>query len=399
MSIKYYPVMSQVNADDKRDEIAQRFLSDIQNILGQPLESVPIEELAKEDLQFIFVKSGGAESYFLEAYRHISDKPVYILSTGYGNSLAASMEILSYLQQRGKAGEILHGSSEAVARRLDALFRASAAKKKLTGARFGCIGMPSDWLIASAPDETALRRQLDAYLIQIPMEELYAEIEKKSYPASRWTDALHAVGYDKDELEKALYVYGAFRRLAEQYKLHGVTVRCFDLLSTVRTTGCLGLAVLNAEGIYGGCEGDIPSLISMAILGDVSGKPVFLCNPSRMEPEQDTMVFAHCTLPMNMPYRFGLTTHYESGIGVAIQGAIPEGGMTIFKTSADLSRYYVSKGEILENLTEDSLCRSQIRIRLDDYSYFTTAPINNHHIICSGDHTDAIREFYTFLNR
>lgn len=184
MSIKYYPVISQANADSKREEISQRFLSDIQNILGQSLESVSIEELAKEDLQFIFVKGGGAENYFLEAYRHISDKPVYILSTGYGNSLAASMEILSYLQQHGKAGEILHGDSATVARRLDAL-----------------------------------------------------------------------------------------------------------------------------------------------------------------------------------------------------------------------SRYYVSKGNIVENLTEDSLCRSQIRIQLDDYDYFTTAPINNHHLICSGDYTDAIREFFTFLNR
>lgn len=397
MAIKFFPVMSNVNADGRREEIAGDFISGIQDALGESVEAVSIEEVAKEDLQFIFVKSGGAENYFLEAYEHISDKPVYILSTGYGNSLAASMEILSYLQQRGKPGEILHGDSATVAKRLHALSHASTAKKKLTGANFGCIGAPSDWLIASAPDETALREKLEASLVNIPMEELYGEIEKKSYTANQWTDALLAKGYDREEMEKALYVYGAIRRLVDRYQLHGVTVRCFDLLSGVKTTGCLGLAILNAEGIYGGCEGDVPSLISMAVLGDVSGKPVFLCNPSRMEPEKGTMVFAHCTLPLDMPYRYSLMTHYESGIGVAIQGAIPEADMTIFKTSADLSRYYVSKGSILENLTETSLCRSQIRIRLDNYDYFTTAPINNHHLICSGDHTASIREFYTML--
>lgn len=397
MSIKYFPVISQVNADGRREEIAENFLSGIQNALGESVEAASIEEVAKEDLQFIFVKSGGAENYFLEAYKHISDKPVYILSTGYGNSLAASMEILSYLQQHGKPGEILHGDSATVAKRLHALSHASTAKKKLTGANFGCIGMPSDWLIASTPDETALQKKLNASLVNIPMEELFGEIEKKTYSANQWTDALLSKGYDREEMEKALYVYGAFRRLVDRYQLHGVTVRCFDLLTPVKTTGCLGLAILNAEGIYGGCEGDIPSLISMAILGDVSSKPVFLCNPSRMEPENGTMVFAHCTLPLNMPYRYDLTTHYESGIGVAIRGAIREGDMTIFKTSADLKRYYVSKGTIVENLTEASLCRSQIRIRLDDYDYFTTAPINNHHLICSGDHTASVREFYTLL--
>ncbi len=110
------------------------------------------------------------------------------------------------------------------------------------------------------------------------------------------------------------------------------------------------------------------------------------------------MIFAHCTLPINMPYEYDLTTHFESGIGVAIAGSIPEGDMTIFKTSADLSRYYASRGTIVENLREGSLCRSQIKIKLSDYNYFTSNPINNHHLVCVGDETDAIREFFGLID-
>ena len=41
-----------------------------------------------------------------------------------------------------------------------------------------------------------------------------------------------------------------------------------DLPDTVRSTGCLGLSILNSLGVYGGCEGDIPSLLSMAVMGE-----------------------------------------------------------------------------------------------------------------------------------
>ena len=182
-----------------------------------------------------------------------------------------------------------------------------------------------------------------------------------------------------------------------KYGLSGVTVRCFDLLEPIKTTGCLGLAILNAQGIFGGCEGDVPSLISMAILGTVSGQPVFMCNPSRIDTAKGEMVLAHCTLPVNMPESMRLTTHYESGIGVAIAGHIPEQECTIFKTSAKLDRYFAKRGEIIENLSEAVLCRTQIKLRLDDYSYFLKGPIQNHHLLCLGDHVAAIDALYEMI--
>ncbi len=397
MTLKYFPLASRIN-DHSRNDRADEFLREISDELGCEMQEISADELANEELRFIFVMTGGAEGAFLKLYDKICDKPCYILSSRHGNSLAASMEILSYLQQRGRRGEIIHGDGAKAARRIAALIKASDAKKKLEGAKFGVIGAPSDWLIASQPDEETLESKLGAKLVFVPMDELVSEINKKSYSPNRYTDELLHKGYDKDEVEQALYVYGAFRRIVDKYGLHGVTVRCFDLLTSVHTTGCLGLAILNAEGVYGGCEGDIPALISMAVLGDISGKPVFLCNPSRIDTATGDMVLAHCTLPLNMPYEYSLTTHFESGIGVAVAGSIPEGEMTVFKTSADLSRYYVSKGTIVENLREDSLCRSQIRIKLDDYSYFTGSPINNHHLVCTGDECDAVNEFFGLLD-
>ena len=144
-------------------------------------------------------------------------------------------------------------------------------------------------------------------------------------------------------MEKALYVYGAVKRLCDKYQLSAVTVRCFDLLDTVYTTGCLALSILNDEGICGGCESDVPALLSMAILGAVSGEPMFLCNPSRFDTKAGTAVFAHCTIPTTMLKDFCLNTHFESGIGVAVQGTFAESDCTIFKCEGDLSRWHARR--------------------------------------------------------
>ena len=82
-------------------------------------------------------------------------------------------------------------------------------------------------------------------------DELISEIEKKSYPESAYTQELLKRPFDHDQVVQALEIYGAFRRPVERYQLAGVSVRCFDL----------------------------PTLISMSILGTVSGQYAFQCNP------------------------------------------------------------------------------------------------------------------------
>ena len=78
----------------------------------------------------------------------------------------------------------------------------------------------------------------------------------------------------------------------DRYDLIGVSVRCFDLLDTVCSTGCLGLSILNSLGVYGGCEGDMPALLSMAILGSLTGQDQFMCNPSSFDTGNGCALYA-----------------------------------------------------------------------------------------------------------
>ena len=198
-------------------------------------------------------------------------------------------------------------------------------------------------------------------------------------------------------LPGAWHIYKALKTIVRRHQLQGFTLRCFDLLTAVRNTGCIALAQLNAEGIVAGCEGDVPALLSMAIARALTGVSGFQANPSRIDPQTGRMLFAHCTIPLNMVERYELDTHFESGIGVGIRGYMKEGPVTIFKVSGDLSRCFIAEGELESNGQEPNLCRTQQVIRLADPSaatYFLTNPIGNHHIVVPGHHKELLTTYW-----
>ena len=138
----------------------------------------------------------------------------------------------------------------------------------------------------------------------------------------------------------------------------------------------------------------------MTIAQALTGISGFQANPSSINPETGQMVFAHCTIPLNMVERYELDTHFESGIGVGIRGYMKEGSVTIFKVSGDLRRSFIAEGELLRNESKPDLCRTQQVIQLSDPSqatYFLTNPIGNHHIILPGRQKPLLEEIVKSL--
>lgn len=137
----------------------------------------------------------------------------------------------------------------------------------------------------------------------------------------------------------------------------------------------------------------------MHILNKVTNKVGFQANPSRIDIENKRIVFAHCTLPLDMPTSYSFNTHFESNIGVAIKGELKEEEITIFKLSRNLKDYVLLKGRIIRNLNEDNLCRTQIEVSIDEnIEYFLNRPYGNHHVIINGDHTKEIKEYMDNLS-
>lgn len=333
-----------------------------------------------ETLSLIYVMTGGTEGIFRELLPKLQGKTrqtILLLASDHSNSLAASVEILSYLRRKGVRGEILHGKPSYIRSRIESLEKVEDARRKLENIKLGVIGAPSDWLISSDVDREILLSRLGIRIQDIPMDELLDSLGDIPVPASS------AV---KDSLPGAGKIYEAIRGLVSAYGLNGLTIRCFDLLTAVRNTGCLALARLNSEGLVAGCEGDVPAMVSMAIGRAVCGVSGFQANPSSIDPETGEIVFSHCTIPLDMVSGHELDTHFESGIGVGIRGHFPEGPVTVFKVSGDLSRHFICEGELVSNGHRPDLCRTQVLLRLpaEAARYFLNEPIGNHHIIFPG---------------
>ena len=333
------------------------------------------------------------------------ERPFYLLASPTSNSLAASMEILSFLRLLGLKGEILHGNADYLRERICALDAAETALKSFSGKRLGIVGQPSDWLISSFCDADAVLAKTGVELEYIPIERLLEVYE--STPAGPVDDLLKVPCREgtgekvASALEGADRIYRALKQIISEKGLAGLTLRCFDLLSSVGNTGCLALARLNSEGFVATCEGDIPAMLSMMLARAVAGESGFQCNAAHMDPASGEIVFAHCTLPLSMASSYCFDTHFESGIGVGIHGVLPEGPVTLFKVSGDLGRSFVAPGKIVGNSYETSLCRTQVVVTVDDPAvirdYFLSDPIGNHHILIPGNHVATLRALTELL--
>ncbi len=384
------------------DDYNEAFAREVSGFLGEDLilsdDIAAFREMGKAyDLHLVLIGSGGSEMHFSKIYDTDPDlvqKPVLLMTTQANNSLPAAMEILTFLNQHNIQGEILHGSTEHLARVLREHIELAATKQRLATFKLANTGL-SDWLIASDIDTELLRRVSGIQWVDVTMDEVMAEINKKAYPDNEWTRELKGLGWPQDQMERALEVYGGVKRIAEKYNVQGIGLKCFDLLDPYKISGCLALAILNAEGFYGACEGDARSLVSMTVIGEITGQPVFMANPSRLDFATDTAVLAHCVLPLNMPESYHLATHFESGLGVSIAGDFASGPLTMFKMKEDFQTYHVQEGELLRNLHEGCLCRTQLEIHFPDgLDYFVKRPISNHQMLVLGKHKARVDRFF-----
>ena len=165
--IAIYTLTSELHDAAAIAEATQQFLDSLH--MPYVLRGTDYSDYGQHALNLLYVRTGGTEGIFKRLLPRLvaqaAEKTFYLLTSGKSNSLAASMEILSYLQQNYMQGEIIHGSADYIARRLTTLHQVHQAKRKLAGTRYGIIGEPSDWLISSAADPKAVKARLGIELV------------------------------------------------------------------------------------------------------------------------------------------------------------------------------------------------------------------------------------------
>ena len=381
------------------DAIAGEY--DVKYIFPEELDST-----LPEGATMVLVGSGGVEEMVKAS---IDRLPPYIvlIADGLKNSLAASLEILSWMRQNDRNGRVLHGPIGFIMQGIDDYAAAHDAISRLRGKRVGVIGKPSGWLIASNVDYAAMRQRWGVEMVDIPLDEVVegyeaiADDEVQDITDNFISKAVCVKEPSRDEVVKAMRLYRSVKGIVERYRLDAFTLNCFDLIPTTRTTGCVALALLNQEGTPAGCEGDEQTLLTMLAVQAATGEMTFMANPSKiLDNAAHEMVFAHCTIAPAMTDRYIVRDHYESLSGVAVEGIFEPMDMTVVKCGGKgMERCFISRARLMECTTNPNMCRTQLHLRLDEpLDYFLERSIGNHHVIVRGNHVEKLTAVFRQLS-
>lgn len=360
-------------------------------------------------IPFYFIQTGGTENEVIRRYRSRSQQgrvgPLLLIAHPAHNSLPAALEILAQVQQEGRAGRIylLKGRDDVqTLAEIEQTARCVEANAKLAADRLGLIGASSDWLVASSQRPETITKRFGTWVLPLTVEELRAYIARDPAPQDGpefdvWERAVAKDGVTREAFSRTAGVYRGLKALVKNYRLTAVTVRCFDLVIQDGTTGCLALSRLADEGITAGCEGDIPSVMMLRWLWHLVGKAGWMANPSDVDVRKGELLLAHCTVPLGLVGDHRLKTHFESGLGIGIDGEFPAGPVTILRLGGvNLERWWGAEGTLYESRHAPDLCRTQVRVRIPPPAAgeLLEAPLGNHVVLVPGHVKNLFREAF-----
>jgi hypothetical protein len=256
--------------------------------------------------------------------------------------------------------------------------RSLAGLRSTLGTRVVCIGGPNAWSQpeGNVPNLVAEKWQFD--MPTIPYEELGRLIrEARSDVAAvrqARADADAYLGSPGTTLEterafvvNAFLLARVFRGLMKAADCRAITVNsCMGtIMPLAETSACLTLSLLNDAGYLAFCESDFVVIPSGVLLANISGKPVFLNDPTY--PHDGIITIAHCTAPRRMngrePEPARILTHFESDYGAAPKVEMRKGQFVTNIAPDFASKRWLGLGAEIVEAPFLPICRSQVDVR------------------------------------
>jgi L-fucose isomerase-like protein len=233
-------------------------------------------------------------------------------------------------------------------------------------------------------------------VIPIAMEEIEVRYQEAGPAAGRslsdsiGDSATLLVGVERPDVADAGRLYPALAGAVHAHDLDAFTVRCFDLLHDLKTSGCLAIAQLNDDGIVAGCEGDLVSAVAMMWVRQLLDATPWMANPASIDPVAGSVLLAHCTIAPSLVNGFALRTHFESGIGVGIAGDVPAGDVTLIRIGgSNMDKIWIAEGTVEPHVPLEDVCRTQMHVGLDRPELageLLERPFGNHIVAITGRH-------------
>lgn len=364
-----------------------------------------------------FILTGGTEGIVLDYLSSLPHSPsgkafpLVIVAHTHHNSLPAALEIAARARQDGGTAIVIQMKSpddDAARNEIVEAVAVSRAIASMRNSKIGAIGEPSDWLVASSQKAATVSSAWGATIESVAFRKLREAIdnirdgdakaagaEGSAILEEKFRTFLEESSYLKEPAKADMYksdtIYRALRQMAAERKLDGLTLRCFDLVLLDQSTGCFALSQLADDGIDAGCEGDIPSILALRWMRLLSGRAAWMANPSEIsldkEGKRGSVLLAHCTVPRSLLASFGIRSHFESGLGVAIAGNFQPGPVTLVRLGGvGLDKAWVAEGYLTACPSDEGLCRTQALIEIDnaDLAKLLAEPLGNHIVVGFG---------------
>lgn len=374
-------------------------------------------------LSFFFILTGGTEGIVLDylsrrkAQASRKAPALVLMAHNRHNSLPAALEIAARVRQEGGCVSVIQikSAGDKTARGLvEEAIRVNRAIEAMRNTKIGAVGRPSDWLVASSHSAAVVKASWGAALESVDIEELKAkmgELRKKtgeSHEApyrSFVAEASFCKEAQDEDLRSSEAVYRALGAIVKQRGLDALSLRCFDLLGLGRSTGCFALSQLADEGIDAGCEGDVPSVLALRWARLLTGRAAWMANPSEIDLDEQEgrgrLLLAHCTVPRSLLQDYGIRSHFESGIGVALAGRFAPGPVTLLRIGgAALDVVWIAEGSLVASPSDEGLCRTQAVVELpaEDLRKLLDKPLGNHLVLCPGHWARLARRYLACEN-
>ncbi|MBL4560922.1 MAG: hypothetical protein JKX79_08045 [Labilibaculum sp.] len=365
-------------ADDKYLDLGKKRLS---NMLPEFADHF---QFVDDDANILFVLSGGSEYAATQLVE--KGKFYIILSNELDNSNAAGQEIKAWMNREG-ISSVLLSNEEEMRIYMSSYIEVVGAIESLKGKQLGLIGNVSDWLIASGVEKNVLMSKLGINLKQIDWKSLCSFEDAETN-----ADFLGKFEYNnKKEKVNASKIYNILNDCIKKEKLDALTVECFPLVRQKSVTACLALSFFNDQQIPAGCEGDLASIVGMMFAKEISGSIPWMANVAKIS--EDATLFAHCTIGTNLLSNYEVTTHFETGLGTAIQGMYRYNDITVFRFNSELNKAFITRGEVLDRPRYATACRTQIEVKLPIIAInaLKQNPLGNHHLILQGDQSEKLQ--------
>jgi len=325
------------------------------------------------DVIVLYPLTGGTENPLKEfAYYR---KPIILFGDPFNNSIAAAIELREYFRERLIPATLVKSFDELKAAILGYEDMGEILGKFLN-LRLGLIGRTSVWLI---------NEKFELPYVHISLKKFY-EYYESTTEAEGWKVVEEIIAKAKEikepqreDLVKAGRIYVALKKIVEDYNLDGFAIGCFEMLTKLKATPCLSLAIFNAEGIPAACEGELNSLLGMALIRKFFDKPAFMGNIA--DYGDDHIILAHCTAPLIGGYI--LRSHFESGMGVGVAVSLPKGKASLLKIRG--RKAVVADVEVLEQEMSEHRCRTQMKLKITEAKDLIDGTLGNHHLLAYVD--------------